>query len=207
MFFGEQRILINSSFLFKFLPLSGFWIPLFMLLVSSIFWRWFFSVSWLISPFYYWIRRNLPVGPNFGYCFHLRPCFWLTFRVLLFTEISKCFLVFLIFSFCSRSVLLSTLWGPSRYLGYFHPVEWCLRLDWDLERLWWKLFILVNLDLSEIHKNNSGFWTSRPLGDDSLWPRWWHPLHSVVSVIIGGWAGTREHPVSRQSKLTRNTGS
>ena len=37
IFFGEQRILINSSFLFEFLPLSGFWIPLFMLLVSSIF--------------------------------------------------------------------------------------------------------------------------------------------------------------------------
>ena len=44
---------------------------------------------------------------------------------------------------------MSTLWGPSRVLGYFHPVEWCLRLDGDLERLWWKLFILVNLDLSE----------------------------------------------------------
>ena len=44
-------------------------------------------------------------------------------------------------------------------------------LERDLERLWWKLFILVNLDLSKIHKNNSGFWTSRPLGDDSLWPR------------------------------------
>ena len=37
MFFGEQRILINSSFHFEFLPLSGFWIPLFMLLFSSIF--------------------------------------------------------------------------------------------------------------------------------------------------------------------------
>ena len=44
---------------------------------------------------------------------------------------------------------MSTLWGPSRVLGYFHPVEWCLRLDGDLERLWWKLFILVNLDLSD----------------------------------------------------------
>ena len=44
---------------------------------------------------------------------------------------------------------MSTLLGPSRVLGYFHPVEWCLRLDGDLERLWWKLFILVNLDLSE----------------------------------------------------------
>ena len=62
------------------------------------------------------------------------------------------FPVFLIFSFCSRSVLLSTLWGPSRVLGYFHPVEWCLRFDGDLERLWWKLFILVNLDLSEFHR-------------------------------------------------------
>ena len=67
--------------------------------------------------------------------------------------------------------MLSTLWGPSRVLGYFHAVEWCLRLDGDLERLWWKLFILVNLDLSKIHKNNSGFWTSRLYGDDSLWPR------------------------------------
>ena len=63
---------------------------------------------------------------------------------------------------------MSTLCGPSRVLDYFHPVEWCLRLDGDLERLWWKLFILVNLDLSEIHKNNSGLWTSRPFGDDSL---------------------------------------
>ena len=47
---------------------------------------------------------------------------------------------------------MSTLWGPSRVLGYFHPMEWCLRLDGDLERLWWKFFILVNLDLSEIHR-------------------------------------------------------
>ena len=62
------------------------------------------------------------------------------------------FRVFLIFSFCSRNVLLSTLWGPSGVLGYFHPVEWCLRLDGDLERLWWKLFILVNIDLSEFHR-------------------------------------------------------
>ena len=54
---------------------------------------------------------------------------------------------------------MSTLSGPSRVLDYFHPVEWCLRLDGDLERLWWKLFILVNLDLFEIHKNNSGLWT------------------------------------------------
>ena len=44
---------------------------------------------------------------------------------------------------------MSTLWGPSRVLGYFHPVEWCLRLDGDLDGLWWKLFILMNLDLSE----------------------------------------------------------
>ena len=40
----NKRILFNSSFLFEFLPLSGFWISLVMLLVSSIFWRWFFSV-------------------------------------------------------------------------------------------------------------------------------------------------------------------
>ena len=29
----------------------------------------------------------------------------------------------------------------------------------------------VNSVYSEGHKNNSGFWTSRPYGDDSLWPR------------------------------------
>ena len=44
---------------------------------------------------------------------------------------------------------MSTLWGPSRVLGYIHLVEWCLRLDGDLERLCRKLFILVNLDLSD----------------------------------------------------------
>ena len=48
----------------------------------------------------------------------------------------------------------------------------------------------------KFHKNNSGFWTRRPLGDDSLWPRWWHPLHSVVSVIIGGEWGCRNTQVS-----------
>ena len=49
------------------------------------------------------------------------------------------------FSLCSRSVLLSTLVGhlESRTI-------WGLRLDGDLERLWWKLFIHVNSDLSEI---------------------------------------------------------
>ena len=128
--------------------------------------------SWLISRFYYWIRRNLPVGRHFGYCFHSRPCFLIDISSrTIYRNFEMFFPVFLIFSFCSRSVLLSTLWGPSRVLGYFHLVEWCLRLDGDLERLWWKLFILVNLDLSKIHKNNSGFWTSRPLDDDCLWPR------------------------------------
>ena len=75
MFFGEQRILINSSFLFEFLPLSGFWIPLFMLSFQVSFDAGFSAFSWLISRFYYWIRRNLPVGRHFGYCFQLRPCF------------------------------------------------------------------------------------------------------------------------------------
>ena len=50
-------------------------------------------------------------------------------------------------------------------------IRWKGVYDGDLERLWWKLFIHVNLDLSEIHWNDSGFWTSRPLRDDSLWPR------------------------------------
>ena len=54
------------------------------------------------------------------------------------------------FSLCSRSVLLSTLSGPSRVSDYFRPVERGLRLDGDFERLWWKLFIHVNSDLSEI---------------------------------------------------------
>ena len=37
IFLENKRILFNSLFLFEFLPLSGFWISLFMLLVSSIF--------------------------------------------------------------------------------------------------------------------------------------------------------------------------
>ena len=45
---------------------------------------------------------------------------------------------------------MSTLSGPSRVSDYFRPVERGLRLDGDLERLWWKLFIHVNSDLSEI---------------------------------------------------------
>ena len=49
-----------------------------------------------------------------------------------------------------RGVLLSSLSGPSRVSDYFRPVERGLRLDRDLERLWWKLFIHVNSDLSEI---------------------------------------------------------
>ena len=40
--------------------------------------------------------------------------------------------------------------GPSRVSDYFRPVEKGLQLDGDLERLWWKLFIHVNSDLSEI---------------------------------------------------------
>ena len=45
---------------------------------------------------------------------------------------------------------MSTLSGPSQVSDYFRPVERGLRLDRDLERLWWKLFIHVNSDLSEI---------------------------------------------------------
>ena len=40
--------------------------------------------------------------------------------------------------------------GPSLVSDYFRPVERGLRLDGDLERLWSKLFIHVNSDLSEI---------------------------------------------------------
>ena len=138
-----------------------------MLLVSSIFCRWVFSVFVVNFASLLSDSSKFTCWTPFGYCFQLRPCFE-SYYLPTFRNV---FLVFLIFSFCSRSVLLSTLCGPSRVLDFFHRVEWCLRLEGDLERLWWKLFILVNLDLSEIHKNNSGFWTSRPFGDDSLWPR------------------------------------
>ena len=37
IFLENKRILFDSSLLFEFLPLSGFWISLVMLLVSSIF--------------------------------------------------------------------------------------------------------------------------------------------------------------------------
>ena len=117
------------------------------------------------------------------------------------------FPVFLIFSFCSRSVLLSTLWGPSRVFDYFHPVEWCLRLDGDLERLWWKLFILMNLDLSEIHKNNSGFWDKSAFRGQQSVAKMMTSFAFSCLCYHRGVSDTREHPGSRQSKLTRNTGS
>ena len=79
----------------------------------------------------------------------------MTFRVLQFTDISKCFSCLFLFQECS---IVNTLWSIA-CLGLFPLVERCLQPEGDLERLWWKLFILVNLDLSEIHKNNSGFWT------------------------------------------------
>ena len=100
-------------------------------------------------------------------------------------------------SFCSRSVLLSTLCGPSRVLDNFHPVEWCLRLDGDLERLRWKLFILVNLDLSEILQEQ--LWL---LDKSALWER-----QTVVKMMtsfafsclchhrgVSGYAGTPRFP-------------
>ena len=68
--------------------------------------------------------------------------------------------VFLIFLF------VPGVFGCQHLVGHLEPVERGLRLDGDLERLWCKLFIHV-----KVHKNNSGFWTRRPLGDDSLWPR------------------------------------
>ena len=45
---------------------------------------------------------------------------------------------------------MSRLSGPSRVSDYFRSVERGLRLDGDLERLWWKLFIHANSNLSEI---------------------------------------------------------
>ena len=122
MFFGEQRILFNSSFLFEFLPLSGFWIPLFMLLVSSIFWRWFFSVFGVNFAILLLDSAKFTCGRHFGYCFHSRPCFWLTFRVVRFTVISKCYFpVFLIFLLLFQECSVVNTLGSIACLGLFPP--------------------------------------------------------------------------------------
>ena len=71
-----------------------------------------------------------------------RPSYLPTFR--------NYFSVFLIFLFVPGVLCCQHFSGPSRVSDYFRPVERGLRLDGDLERLWWKLFIHVNSDLSEI---------------------------------------------------------
>ena len=59
---------------------------------------------------------------HFGYCFHSRPCFLIDISSrTIYRNFEMFFPVFLIFSFCSRSVLLSTLWGASECLGLFPP--------------------------------------------------------------------------------------
>ena len=60
------------------------------------------------------------------------------------------FSVFLIFLFVPGVLCCQHFSGSSRVSDYCRPVERGLRLDGDLERLLWKLFIHVNSDLSEI---------------------------------------------------------
>ena len=83
-----------------------------------------------------------------------------------------------------------------------------LQLDGDMERLWWRLFTMWIQFILKGHKNNSGFWTSRPYGDDSLWPRWWLPLGGTAlrspKVIIGRWTETKG--LAPEWRFTRNTG-
>ena len=82
-----------------------------------------FSVfSWLISRFYHWIRRNLPVGRHFGYCFHSRPCFLIDIssRTIYrnFEMLFSCLSNFLLlFQECS---VVNTL-GSIACLGLFSP--------------------------------------------------------------------------------------
>ena len=82
-----------------------------------------FSVfSWLISRFYHWIQRNLPVGRHFGYCFHSRPCFLIDIssRTIYrnFKMLFSCLSNFLLlFQECS---VVNTL-GSIACLGLFPP--------------------------------------------------------------------------------------
>ena len=173
-----------------------------MLLVSSIFGRWFSAFSWLISRFYSRIRRNLAVGSHFRYCcLQLRPCFWLTFRVLLFTDISKCFSClsncFSLFQECS---VVNTLWVIA-CLGLFPSGGKVSTTRWRIGKTMVEVFHPGEFRF--IWNSQEQLWLldSQPFGDDSLWPRWWHPLHSVVSVIIGGERvrGITQVPRSRSS--------
>ena len=116
-FFGEQRVLIKLRFCSSFCLYRAFGFPCLCYSFQVSFNAGFSAFSWLISRFYYWIRRNLPVGRHFGYCFHSRPCFLIdissrtiyrNFEMFFFFFFFYCFFfrVFLIFFFCSRSVLL-----------------------------------------------------------------------------------------------------
>ena len=74
----------------------------------------------------------------------------MSFKFYYLPTFRKYFSVFLIFLFGPGVFCCQHFSGPSRVSDYFRPVERGLRLDGDLERLWWKLFIHVNSDLSEI---------------------------------------------------------
>ena len=72
----------------------------------------------------------------------------MTFKFYYLPTFQNYFSVFLIFLFVPGVFCCQHFSGSSRVDG--KSVERGLRLDRDLERLWWKLFIHVNSDLSEI---------------------------------------------------------
>ena len=78
-------------------------------------------VSWLILRFYYWIRRNLPVGRHFGYCSHLRPCFFIDISSLTIYRNFEMFFCLSNFRFLFQECSVVNTLGAIPCLGLFPP--------------------------------------------------------------------------------------
>ena len=81
----------------------------------------FSAFLWLISRFYYWIRRNLPVGRHIGYCFHLRPGFFIDISSLTIYRNFEMFSCLSIFFFLFQECSVVNTLGAIACLGLFPP--------------------------------------------------------------------------------------
>ena len=164
--------------------------------------------SWLISRFYYWIRRNLPFGRHFGYCFHSRPCFLIDIssRTIYrnFEMLFSCLSNFLfLFQECS---VVNTL-GSIACLGLFPPGG----MVSTTRRRFGKTMVEV------VHPGELLIYlkfTRTILASGQVVVRLQQSVAKMMTSFafsclchhrgVSGYAGT---PSFRQSKLTRNTGS
>ena len=129
----------------------------------------------------------------------------ISFKYYYLPTLRNYFSVTLIFLFVPGVFCCQHFSGPSRVSDYFRLVERVLLLDGDLERLWWKLFIHVNSDLSEISQEQ--LWlldTSASRGRQSVAMMMTSVAFSCLSHHRGviGDAETPRFPCSQRSHRT-----